>query len=162
MEFHYFDAFVALLFVFFAYKGFKNGLVLTLASLGGVILGVYGAMFFSDFVSDWLVEKWEIHIPILSFALTFTIILVALYFLGKIIEKGVKMAAMGPLNKILGILFNVLRVSIYICVALALLRVSNQKYDWFNYKFIADSYTYIYFTKIESGLLPYLDGILQN
>ncbi len=162
MEFHYFDAVTAILFLFFAYKGFKNGLVLTLASLGGLILGVYGAMFFSDWVADFCKEKWDIHIPILAFALTFTAILVSLYFLGKIIEKGVKMSAMGPLNKVLGILFNILRVSIYICVALALLRVSNQKYDWFDYKIIADSYTYIYFTKIENGLLPYLNGILQN
>ena len=43
-----------------AFMGFRKGLVLELASLVGLILGIYGAIKFCDFTAEKLIEYVEV------------------------------------------------------------------------------------------------------
>ena len=58
---NYIDIILVLLLIFSAISGFRKGLIVELASLAALILGIWGAIEFSDITSEFLVENfnWE-------------------------------------------------------------------------------------------------------
>ena len=63
-------------------QGLRKGLFVELASLVGLIAGVYGAIHFSHYVADWLFTRtsWsERLIQLTAFAITFIIIVIIKY-----------------------------------------------------------------------------------
>ncbi|MEL6811092.1 MAG: CvpA family protein [Bacteroidota bacterium] len=108
---------IILLLAFFS--GFKKGLFVTLASLIGIIAGVFGAIYFSDFagayISRWF--DWGDQITKLaSFAVTFLIIVIVITMAGKFLTKIADFAALGLLNKLLGGVFATLQYAFIISV----------------------------------------------
>ena len=53
------DIVLAIPLLWFMYKGFRNGLIIELASLAALILGIYVALHFSFYVKDYLVDSFE-------------------------------------------------------------------------------------------------------
>ena len=99
------------------YKGFKNGLLLELASLVALIAGIYGAIHFSYIAGDYLSERlqWEAqYLKIISFLITFIVIVLLVHLLGKLLTKVADVAMLGLLNKIAGGIFGLLKMAIII------------------------------------------------
>ena len=114
---HYLDILIAIPLLWAAYRGFKKGLVIELAGLAALILGIYCALKFSDFISDFIVEQWAYegkYLPIISFALTFIVVVLLVHLLGKAIEKMLDVVALGAANKLAGAFFNIMKVAIVI------------------------------------------------
>ena len=89
--------------------------IIFLASLLALILGVYGAIVFSNLTQGILTSNFQIdnkYIPIISFATTFIAIVIAVHFLGKVLEKSINMIALGLFNKLLGAVFGLLKVAL--------------------------------------------------
>jgi len=85
--------------------GFRKGLIISLATLAALILGIYLAVHFSNFAADLLKANFDTsatYLPVLSFAITFLLVLVGILFLGKLIEKVVKTVGLGFLNHLAG------------------------------------------------------------
>jgi membrane protein required for colicin V production len=71
------DIILGILLLFAFYTGIKKGLFVTLASLIGIIAGVYGAVYFSHYAAGYLMDyfNWkEQTINLAAFALTFLVI----------------------------------------------------------------------------------------
>ena len=95
--------------------GFKKGLVLELASFAALILGVLGALSFSDFVGEKLSAIISIspeYFGLASFFTTFVLIVVGVFLLARIIDKSLKLIALGMVNRILGALFGLLKYAL--------------------------------------------------
>ena len=108
---------VVLLLAF--YSGFKKGLFVTLTSLIGLVAGVYGAVYLSDYAGayiakwfDWTEQttKWA------AFATTFLVIVLVLNVIGKFLTKIADFAALGLLNKLLGGVFSALQYAFILSV----------------------------------------------
>ena len=72
-----FDIIIAVILIFGFIRGLLKGLFVEVASLISLIAGIYGAIHFSYFVGNFLAGKveWdEKYITIVSFAITFAII----------------------------------------------------------------------------------------
>ncbi|MEM7186125.1 MAG: CvpA family protein [Bacteroidota bacterium] len=102
------------------FTGFKKGLFVTLASLVGLIAGVFGALYFSDFAGSYI-SKWfdwsDQVTKIASFAVTFGVIVFVISMAGKFLTKIADFAALGLLNKLLGGVFSVLQYAFILSVA---------------------------------------------
>ncbi len=93
-------------------RGFIKGFIIQLAGIAAFLLGLLGAIHFSDFMAAFLQEHmgWHYsHTQLWSFAITFLAIVLLVFFLAKLMEKAVKIAALGLLNKITGALFGALK-----------------------------------------------------
>ena len=115
-----------------AYKGFKKGFIIEIFSLLALFAGVYGGIHFSDGVANWIdqtVQIKEKYLPVVSFAVTFIGVVVLVFYLGKLIEKAINMAAMKPLNKLAGALFSVLKYGLIMSVILGFLLPINKNLD---------------------------------
>mgnify|MGYP000623611942 CR=1 FL=1 len=102
-------------------RGLWKGLFVELASLVGLIAGIYGAIHFSFFVGNLLVDyvSWEErYITIVSFAITFFIIVLVIALLGKALTKMADFASLGMLNKILGGVFGILKMGLIVSIVL--------------------------------------------
>lgn len=100
-------------------RGFMKGLFVEVASLVALVAGVYGAIHFSNFASDFLHTKvdWnEKTINIVAFAATFIIIILAIALAGKALTKLADFAALGIINKLLGAAFGALKMSLILSV----------------------------------------------
>lgn len=116
-----FDIILAALLIFGFVRGLLKGLFVEVASLVALVAGIYGAIHFSFFVGDYLKDyvSWEErYITIVSFAITFAIIVLVIALLGKALTKIADFAALGMLNKILGGVFGALKIGIILSILL--------------------------------------------
>ena len=118
MEINYFDLAVLVPLLFGMYKGFTKGLILSIATLVGLILGVWSGVKFSHITSELLFDKFQIDIPLLAFAVTFLGVLILMYFVGKLLSKFIDILALGLLNKIGGALFSAFKTILILTVVL--------------------------------------------
>ena len=122
------DIILGIILLFAFYKGAKQGLFVTLASLIGLVLGVIGAVYFSDYAADYLVENvsWsEQVINLVAFAITFLVIVFVIGLAGKALTKVADFAALGLVNKILGGIFNALKYGFIVSVIFMFINASS-------------------------------------
>jgi membrane protein required for colicin V production len=122
------DIILGIILLLAFYSGFKKGLFVTLASLIGIIAGVFGALYFSDYaggyISNWL--KWsDESTKWVSFAVTFFAIVLVISIAGKFLTKIADFAMLGLLNKLLGGVFGMLQYAFIISVLFLFFNSSN-------------------------------------
>ena len=116
-----FDIIIAAFLIFGFIRGLLKGLFVEVASLVALIAGVYGAIHFSDFIGILLTEhvSWDKrYITIISFAITFAIIVLVIGLLGKLFTKIADFASLGLLNKLFGGIFGALKIGLILSVIL--------------------------------------------
>ena len=95
-------------------RGIKKGIVKELTSFIALIFGIYGAINFAVYIQPFLKSQFEIGsslIPIVSFAVTFLIIVLSIKLIGFIIDKIVKFIALGIISRLLGGVFGLLKAA---------------------------------------------------
>lgn len=125
---NYIDIIIGALIIYSAYKGFTKGLIVYAASLLALLLGIFGAIRFSWFTTELLMRNSNINmetINIISFAITFIAIVIAIHLLAKLLDKLVKAVALGIVNRITGLLFSVVKTAFIISVVLVIFKPIN-------------------------------------
>lgn len=115
------DIILGALILFGIIRGLMKGLFVEIASLAALVAGVYGAIHFSNFAAEFLIEKvsWdEKYINIVAFAITFVVIVLAIALAGKALTKLADFAALGVINKVLGAVFGGLKIGLILSVVL--------------------------------------------
>ena len=100
--------------------GFRKGLIISLATLVALVLGIYLAVHFSNFAADFLKSNFDTsatYLPVLSFSITFLVVLIGVLFLGKLIEKVVKTVGLGFLNHLTGAILGLVKSVLILSVA---------------------------------------------
>ena len=126
-------------------RGLMNGLFVEVASIAALIIGVYGAMHFSDFAASFLENRvdWdEKYINITAFAITFIVIIVVIALAGKALTKLADFASLGILNKLLGGLFGALKIGLILSVVLIIFTKMNSNIPLIENHEIEDSLLY--------------------
>lgn len=90
-----------------AFKGFQRGLLVELASLVGLVLGIWAGLKFNRAVSGWL--GFEVHQEALGFIVILLAVVVLLHLAARLATKGMDLAGMGLPNKAAGALAGLLR-----------------------------------------------------
>jgi len=132
---NFIDIILGGLIVYGLVRGFIKGLFVEIASLIALVGGIYGAIHFSYFVGDYLVERlsWEErYINLVAFIITFIIIIVIVNMAGKLLTKIADFAALGILNKILGALFGGLKTVIILGAVLIFFDRTNNTLGFVN------------------------------
>ncbi len=123
------DILLGALLLFGLVRGLSKGLFVEVASLVALVAGIYGAIHFSNFAAEFLMERvdWsEQGINLAAFAITFVIIVVAISLAGKALTKLADFAALGILNSILGGAFGALKTGLILSVVLLVFSKMNK------------------------------------
>jgi membrane protein required for colicin V production len=125
-----FDIIIVVLLLFGFIRGLFKGLFLEIASFIALIAGIYGAMHFSHFIKNILVPRvtWEEkYITLVSFAITFIVIVLVITFIGKLFTKIADFASLGILNKLLGGIFGTLKIGFVLSLIFLIFNKLNNK-----------------------------------
>lgn len=123
------DIVLGLLLLYGLFKGVQNGLLVELASIVALVAGLYGAIHFSYIVGNYMASHWDWNertMSLLSFIITFFIIVIVVVMAGKLLTKIAEFAMLGLLNKIAGGLFGILKVAIILGALLIFMESVNK------------------------------------
>jgi len=115
-----------------AFIGFKKGFVLELASLVALILGVFGALKFSDFTAQKLTQYIDIssnYLGLISFLVTFMLIVFGVFLFAKMLDKALKLVALGLVNRLLGLVFGFFKYALILSFLLYFFENINRKFE---------------------------------
>ncbi len=154
---NYFDIIVGAILAFALFKGFKNGLIIELASLAALVLGLLGSIKFSGFTASYLSQHINSdHIGLIAFIATFILIVIGVHLVAKVVDKLVSAIALGPINRILGTLFSLFKYAFIISVLLAVFNGFERNFKIIPEEQKANSFLYEPLSSIAPSIFPYL------
>ncbi|MBI9063393.1 MAG: CvpA family protein [Marinilabiliaceae bacterium] len=154
---NYFDIVIGVILILGLVKGFKNGLVIELAALAALVLGLLGAVHFSDITESYLAQYLESnYIGIIAFVITFVVIVIGVHLLARVIDKLIKAVALGPVNRITGALFSLLKYAFIISVLLAVVNGLERNFNFLPEEQKESSILYEPIASIAPFVFPYL------
>lgn len=137
--------------------GFINGFVKELASLAALVLGIWGAIKFSSFTAAKLYDYFDMtgqYVGIISFIITFLIIVVCIHFVGIVADKIITSISLGFINRILGIAFSFLKSILILSVVFVILNVIDSKRPFLPKEKIESSTFYNPISDIVPAIFP--------
>ncbi len=125
---NYLDVIFIVPLIWAGFRGFKKGLVIEISALVAFGLGIWGGIHFSDFVTELLSDRIESnYVPLVSFAITFILIVAAVFVLGKMLEKAINLVQLKLVNKASGAVFGVAKIILVISVLLVIVNSFDEK-----------------------------------
>ena len=157
---NYIDIILALLLFFSAINGFRKGLISELASLAALILGIWGAIEFSYVTTDFLTENFEIHtryLNIISFIITFAVIVILVHVVGSVINKLVETVMLGFVNKLAGMAFGILKSALILSIILVVFDKIDEDVEILSRKAKSESRLYAPIRNFAPSIFPFID-----
>lgn len=153
------DLIILLCFLPAIYYGIKDGFIRQLAGIAALILGAWLAWKFSGLLSGWIsnwLEAGETVIKIISFSVIFIVVIILVNLVGKLIEKILKITMLSWANKLLGVIFSLLKTAIIISVIILILEGINNFVEFIPEETVVESKLYEPLSRLTSIIFPYL------
>lgn len=118
---NFIDYIFVLILFFSLIGGYKNGLIAEVASIAALILGIWGAIHFSQITTAQLVRYFNFqseHMDIISFAVTFVIIVILVHIVAATVSKMFEPGVLGVFNKMGGVIVGLLRSLLFLSIML--------------------------------------------
>ena len=151
------DAVIVVILILSLVTGFTNGLVKEVASLAALILGIWGAIRFSAFTAEKLYDYFDMtgrYVGIIAFLITFGIIVVIIHFIGILADRVVTAASLGFVNRILGIVFGLLKSVLIMSVFFVILNAIDARKPFLPKEKIEQSRFYNPISDIAPAIFP--------
>jgi membrane protein required for colicin V production len=151
------DAIIVVVLILSLVTGFINGLVKEVASLAALIIGIWGAIKFSSFTAAKLYDYFDMTghwVGVIAFLVTFGLIVVIIHFVGIMADKIVNAASLGFINRVLGIVFGLLKAVLIMSVVFVVLNAIDVRRPFLPKKIIEESRFYNPISDIAPAMFP--------
>lgn len=149
-------------------KGYRNGFVVAVFSLLGILVGLAAAMKFSTLVAGWLQDSTRISahwLPFLSFVLVMVAVVLLVRLGALFIQSAMELVLLGWLNKLSGIvLYAVLYTTLYSVVIFYA-----DKMHWLKPETVSNSVSYAFVQpwgpkaiSFFGLVIPFFKGIMEE
>jgi membrane protein required for colicin V production len=159
------DILIGLPLVWAIYKGFTKGLIIEVATLLALILGIYGAIHFSDFTAQFIQNRFDYHsnyMGIIAFVITFLVIVIVLNVLGKMMNSLAEAVSLGMINRMLGVVFGLAKGIIILSIVVYFVNFLDQKFNFISEEKKEESLFYQPFVQISETLFDIFDSDLGD
>ena len=144
-------------------SGIMKGFIEQAVALVSLILGAWLAFKFSTVVSGWLQPYFEVSetvLNVISFAVIMVAVVLVLFVLSKILTGVTKLVMLGWLDRLLGLVFALLKAGLLIGIAIILFDTLNVKFEFVEEKVLDESVLYAPIRDIAYVIFPYLKEVL--
>lgn len=141
-------------------RGFSRGFVYELAALVGLLLGIYIAINFSGYASDFFASHfhWKGRAAwLVSLLITFALVVTGIKLLGIVMEKVAESLAMGPLNHIAGALAGALKSALILSILIYLINLVDFNQSLVSPKNRKESFLWQPVSDVAPYILPQLE-----
>lgn len=149
----------------FTYKGFSKGFIIEIASLMALLIGIYAAVHFSFYTTDFLRNQFSLtnkYMGIISFVLTFVLVILLVLLFGRTLENIIKAGQMGFLNKAAGALFGLFKVVFVLSILILALTNFEMENILVKEKYQQGSLLYKPIKKVAPAVFPKLKEFKNN
>lgn len=140
------------------YRGFKDGIVVQLGGLAGLLVGVYLAFRFGSLIGRWL----DIESPtasIAGFCIVLVVVIIGVALLSRGIRGLLKAAGVGMLDKVGGALLSVLKMGLILGLLIYCFDWFNRSEQWVDEPTLDRSVFYRPLVKTAAFIFPYVDFV---
>jgi len=130
---NFYDVLILGFLSLFVISGYRSGFIISLATLVALILGIYLAVHFSNYLQTILQENFhpsKTWLPILSFTATFLIVAILVLIVAKVMEKIIDVVGLGFMNKLGGALLGLVKGVVFASIILFVLYSMDKKQKW--------------------------------
>ncbi len=162
---NYIDITLSILLLIGAIRGFIRGFVFEIAILGALFLGMYAGFHFAYLLQPYLLKMGKMNphtVSAVSFFLAFLLVSVGIFFLAKLFEGLINIAALGIFNKILGAVFGLMKYAFIISIVLYFFNPLDTKHNYVSPDKKAESHLYYPLLKLAPVLLPVMLEIKKD
>ena len=147
------------------FRGLTKGFIAQAAALIALILGAWMSFHFSSIVVDWIKPVINVS-PTVVQAIAFTLILIVVFLvltlLGRLVEGIIRIVMLGWLNKLLGVVFALLKVLLVIGLVILLFDSVTSALEIDCSKIIGKSLFYSPIKSFADGFFPYMKELIFN
>lgn len=146
-------------------SGLRKGFIAQVVAIISIVLGVWLSVKFATLVGNWISQWIEASpqlINIISFAIIFIAVAVLLFTIGKLIEATIKIIMLGWLNKLLGVLFSMLKCILIIGFLIIIFEAINDTFGLVPESYLSDSLLYTPFRDIADSVFPLFKELLSK
>jgi membrane protein required for colicin V production len=142
---NFIDYSIIIFTILFVINGYRKGIIISLASIIALILGIYAAVYFSNYLDATLMEHLNpsrLWLPILSFTITFMLVVIAILIMAKLAEKVVDVVGFGIINHIGGAVLGFVKGILLISILLFIITNLDPKGKWLTHEDKKGSFFY--------------------
>ena len=144
-------------------QGLRKGFISQAISIVSVIVGIWASARFANLVADWVAQyitASEQVIKVVAFALILVVVFIALGLLGRLLENILNFAFLGWLNKLLGVIFSLLKAFLIIGLVILAFNSLNNAFGLVKPEVINDSVLYGPVKNLADTIFPYIKNML--
>jgi len=144
-------------------QGLRKGFISQAISIVSVIVGIWASARFANLVADWVAQyitASEQVIKVVAFALILVVVFIALGLLGRLLENILNFAFLGWLNKLLGVIFSLLKAFLIIGLIILAFNSLNNAFGLVKPEVINDSVLYGPVKNLADTIFPYIKNML--
>ena len=159
---NYLDIVLSIPLLLGLYKGLKRGIIKELASLLALIFGIYGAVHFSEQLQPILQANTSIDdssLSIITFAVTFVVIALLVRLLVLMLDKIIKLVALGMISRLLGGFFGMLKTSFIVSALLLVFNTIDYHLELISGEQKKNSFLYQPISEMVPLLLPEVEDV---
>ena len=158
------DIIILVCFLPAIYEGLTKGFISQAVSILSILLGAWLAFHFSNAACGWLSQYLPSVSPtilgVVGFILLFVIAVGLLNILGRLIEKSLKLALLGWLNRLLGIVFALAKGALIISLLIVLFSSLNDSFHLVQQETIDQSVLFQPLKDLGLKIYPYLKALI--
>jgi len=146
--------------------GISKGFVKQLVDIASILVGTWMAFRFARMVSEWLGAQISGIDPKLLYVISFAIILVAavliLNLVGQMICRVIKIASLGWMNRLAGLVFGILKVALLLGLGIMIFEGLNAKWELVHPDTLKDAVVYNALKDFSGQVFPYLKNLVTG
>lgn len=145
------------------FQGIRKGFIAQAVSIISIVLGIWASARFANIVSSWIAQyitASEQVLKVVAFALILVLVFLVLAALGKMLEGMFKLVMLGWLNKLLGVIFALLKTGLIVGLVIIAFSSLNDNFRFVQESVLNESVLYPPLKKLAFEVFPYLKDML--
>ncbi len=159
------DIYILIAAGIFAIRGLMKGFIVSIASLAGLVLGFYVALRFSWYLEGVLSNATgsnSMMIHIMAFALSYMLVIILVYIIGRSLQKIVELTPLGCVNRGAGFLFGLFKGLVLVSAVIYLIEIVDMNSVFLKKEKKEASVLYIPIAKLVPSLVPEVKEGMQE
>ncbi|MBQ8855772.1 MAG: CvpA family protein [Bacteroidales bacterium] len=145
-------------------QGIRKGFIAQAISIISIIVGIWASARFADVVAAWVAQyitASEQVMKIVAFALILIVVFFLLGLLGKALEGIFNFVLLGWLNKLLGVVFALLKTALIVGLVIMAFSSLNDTFHLVKEEVLNESVLYPPLKKVAFDVFPYIKDMLN-
>lgn len=157
------DAIILICLIPALIQGLRKGFISQAVSIVSLVVGIWASAHFAEIVTAWIsryITASEQILKIVAFALILVAVFIALGLIGRLLESILKFAFLGWVNKLLGVVFSLLKAFLIIGLIIILFSSLNSNLGLVKPEILTDSVLYQPMKEMADAVFPFIKNIL--